>query len=271
MSWVVEIEVSDDVATTLSSYWKPGPSAARSHTTPHFCTSYTVNRMGTEATAVCYDDTSAFASSLVEGVPDQPLMTVSGFPLPAQNGFSPRLVPSGDQLIGVEISVADNQTVFLFHVYQRDDPGNPFSTWTQVSDLNVPSTAAASTLSMAPHPHMLSSPNQSFDTAFTELAESDNGTWTTVKTHSTSELGILEMSGFDFYLSPDGLRVIFEAAIGSQSDWYTLYSDRPSISDRFRAAEVLSGVPAGFGPFMTADCSRVYFFGLGTILYVEAE
>ena len=48
------------------------------------------------------------------------------------------------------------------------------------------------------------------------------------------------------------------------------YADRAMIADRFGPPSVLADVPWSQDLFMTEDCGRMYFPGLGNVLY-EAQ
>lgn len=74
-------------------------------------------------------------------------------------------------------------------------------------------------------------------------------------------------------LSPDGLRVVFHGSnVGSPAEVGVFYADRASLSAPFNAAVLLEGPPVGAAtPFMTGDCSRLYFSGLGSVFYVPEQ
>jgi hypothetical protein len=47
------------------------------------------------------------------------------------------------------------------------------------------------------------------------------------------------------------------------------YTDRPTIADRFRPAQMIANLPNIIAPVMTEDCGKLYFTALGTVLYFE--
>ena len=67
-------------------------------------------------------------------------------------------------------------------------------------------------------------------------------------------------------MATDGLRIVFYARALDQA-FYVMYSDRPTIDDRFRPADQITGVPNVADPFLTEDCARIYFSGLGSVFY----
>jgi hypothetical protein len=71
-------------------------------------------------------------------------------------------------------------------------------------------------------------------------------------------------------MSPDGLRVVYQAypAGGMRS---VVYADRERVDDPFQLVAPLENVPIASDLFMTADCGRIYFAGLGAISYVERD
>jgi hypothetical protein len=74
-------------------------------------------------------------------------------------------------------------------------------------------------------------------------------------------------------ISPDGLRVVFHGATGGATPVMGVYyADRANLSVPFNPAVLLVGPPEQAGtPFMTPDCSRIYFSGLGSVFYVPEE
>lgn len=72
-------------------------------------------------------------------------------------------------------------------------------------------------------------------------------------------------------LTPDGLRLVFQA-VGADGAAATFYMDRPAIDARFTVATPLAGVPGDvYDAYLTPDCTRVYFSGLGRIFYLEEQ
>ncbi len=105
-----------------------------------------------------------------------------------------------------------------------------------------------------------------------ELAETAPGTWAEVQLYQAFTLGMRTI--YDASLSPDGLRMVFSAMTigpGAGID-VVMYADRASVTDRFVGATRLEGPPSGGrAPFLTEDCARLYFSGLGSVFYVAQQ
>ena len=67
-------------------------------------------------------------------------------------------------------------------------------------------------------------------------------------------------------LSPDGLRLVLGSTTQQSK---VMYSDRPSVDMRFRQAVPLMDIPDVPDPFLTEDCARVYFSGIGSVFYAQ--
>jgi len=77
-------------------------------------------------------------------------------------------------------------------------------------------------------------------------------------------------------LSPDGLRLVFSATVMVSQSSVTgvMYASRDSVTTPFTYGEMvfLQGPPAeAETPFLTEDCSRVYFSGLESVFYVTEQ
>lgn len=100
-----------------------------------------------------------------------------------------------------------------------------------------------------------------------ELAEDAAGNWPQVAMYANNELGVF---GNTFpRVSGDGLRLLLMGTPPGGGQARLWYADRPSITERFVAARPIEGVPSVIDPFLTEDCSRIYFSGLQQIIYVR--
>lgn len=105
-----------------------------------------------------------------------------------------------------------------------------------------------------------------------ELDENPPGTWTEIpgRLYTIQTFGVGDIHSVP-QLSPDGLRVVFAGSTDTiHSSVY--YADRADLSQPFGVAAPVVGPPSdGAYPFMTYDCSRVYFAGLSSIFYVVEQ
>jgi len=92
------------------------------------------------------------------------------------------------------------------------------------------------------------------------------GAWSEPGTSTTpAGLGFL---GFDSWidLSPDGLRMVVQAVPPDETDTAMYYLDRSSPSGSFNAPQRID-LPRVNDPFITGDCTRVYYSGLQRVFY----
>jgi hypothetical protein len=100
-----------------------------------------------------------------------------------------------------------------------------------------------------------------------ELAIDGTGS-TEILQYSAAMLGVYQVNAAP-NLSPDGLRMVFVGEIdAADTAGHVFYSDRPDLTSPFRSAELLQGVPPVSDPFMSEDCSRLYFSAVQSVLYL---
>jgi hypothetical protein len=106
-----------------------------------------------------------------------------------------------------------------------------------------------------------------FPAALHEIVGHEGSGWQSVLPGYTTELGIQVATPPN--LSADGLRMVFRAYESTGNTFAVFYADRESIDARFGMAQPVAGVPDVSDPFMSDDCARIYFSGLGSLLYVD--
>jgi hypothetical protein len=170
------------------------------------------------------------------------------------------LAPDGDQLVVAE------QTSFVRYLHAGGDH------WTRADTLSWPaaitsSVYSASTPTRGTPRRMLAVDNSGY---LDELIDDGTGVLQLQQRYGQGALGIFNYN--DPMLSPDGLRALVygtrpdSTGLVQQSVWYT---DRASLADDFRPFDAMPDVPIVEDPFMTEDCARVYFSGIGSIWYVQ--
>ena len=180
-----------------------------------------------------------------------------------QNGLTKAwVVPEGDIVI-VAGSVAGTPRFTRFQ-HQSDD------TWLQISDLGIAANFGFTMggLTAGPTPHLI---RYDSNADFQEVIDDGSNTWATnvMPSYSRAELGVGNVLT-NPYLSADGLRMTFIGSPpGANSPQAVYYTDRPTIADRFRAAEVLPGVPLEAEAFLDPTCARVYLEALGSIFFEQ--
>jgi hypothetical protein len=207
------------------------------------------------------------SNSIVQGAIDSPMTPVADLTSTDSNvlRYAPRLSPEGDQVV-----VAETQQSPLVRQYVRYLHGGG-DHWTRNDVLVMPS--------MLPPIAWLSGPTRGparrllavgSDDSIYELVDDGSPNLQLRATYTAAMLGIHNLTAPQ--LSPDGLRIVVAAtqadAMGNvlQAVWYT---DRATLDDSFRPADPMPTVPVISDPFMTADCSRVYFTGIGSLWFVQ--
>jgi hypothetical protein len=211
------------------------------------CYAFTASTSGVGA-AECYDDDTI---SIVR--PGGALTAESGLP-PRSLFDEPRMSPEGDELI----LYSDSE----LRVYRY-----AAGSWTAAGSLPRPSNGSitASTPSSGLDRRVLLSDGQ----RVYEYANNGSGWTDTTQSYTFAELGVTEVERMN--LSPDGLRLVFYGH-GLPMDG-AFFASRTSTSERFARAALLEGVPfpSYADPFMTADCSRVYFAADYAMYYVVQQ
>ncbi len=220
------------------------------------CKDYVISTEAQRAMALCLDP-DTFEWRAAEGPIDGVLTPVPSFDDPIFQLQFLRLAPEGDELIAVYYATAR----YEFRTYQR----MPSGTWIRAADFGTTmSYLDISGPSRRPNRHVLRTGS---DQQLHEFVQDAGGLWTEVAAFTASELGVTFPGSPK--LSADGLRLLLTAAPPTASATRVMYSDRPTIQDRFRTAQPVEGVPRVLDAYMNDDCSRVYFGGLESVFYVQ--
>jgi hypothetical protein len=224
------------------------------------CLFYTTTRDRTLAAASC--EASALDDLPETGLPDGTLAPASLTGAPAASTFGEvRLTPEGDELWVRRLTPA-GATISVYRRVTDTD-------WTFVRDLSI--TTAADDRISAPSERIAGS-RRLLMHAFASFALrefSDDGTTTTLeRAYTMSDLGVTYALFPN--LTADGLRLVFagEPETGS-TGVATMYADRPGVNDRFGKAVALTAGPVAHDPFLTADCGRLYTWGLGSVFFAQ--
>jgi len=226
------------------------------------CTEYTISPTTQTAIAVCFD---GFELALAEGPIDKPLLKIQiPLPNPPYAYQQPRLPPEGDRLLieqqNTSLVNAGPIADSIYTVFKRSG-----GAW--VRDYDIPGIVGSQQIgrpSASPRAHWFVS---SFSTVV-EYIETTPRTWTAGTPFPAKDLGVDTVQG-GINLTSDGLRAVFTGAIGMTRSVY--YVERNSIDEKFGRATPLENVPEVDDPFLTDDCGRVYFSGLGTSIFFAEQ
>jgi hypothetical protein len=230
------------------------------------CVDYTTAADADLAMATC---TGAGTTAVFTGSIDQPLSN-AGITAPDPiNVRRPRLFPEG------------NGAYIVFDNYDAngDDELAEFQlangTWQNVGVLALSQWTTTFTLptyfgtpTRAPNRHIMVAACPDVicnDLVVHELVQKDDRSWIEPGApYRDVDLGVVQITDAP-NLSPDGLRMLLlaEPTVGRSQ---TFYADRPSIDVRFGPLVLLDTLPEN-ADFLTADCTRLYFSGLGSIFY----
>jgi hypothetical protein len=235
-------------------------------TTPHQvlfrpCNQYTTSdRADDTAVATCSDHVE-------QGSIDSELAVAPDLAAPDASTlqFTPTLSPEGDQVY-VFRYVSTTNTVLRYRRLATDrwDGGTALAFSSSITGRPI----ELSTPTRGPVRRTILHDGSGF---WHELVDDGSATLALVDTFDpVSVLGVYNASAAQ--LSPDGLRVVVYGTLPRsdgtvmQSVWY---ADRDSLGSRFRAAAALTDVPIVNDPFLSEDCERLYFSGIGSIWYVQ--
>jgi hypothetical protein len=230
------------------------------HQIPQTCNTFELTAAMDIATAYCSDQ---MPSQISSGPVDGPLKPNASLVSIGSNVLdNPHLAPEGDQLF---VRNWDRNTVVGFvRVYDRT--GDSFTlahdvtmagtTWDSFVKFGRPSAGPIRRM-------FLQNPSSS---SLTEVSIDGSGVATAMHTYSYDELGTTYVFTMPS-LSSDGLRIVFEASLGSING--IVYSDRASIDDVFRAGTLVPDIPPTVDPFLTEDCARLYFSAIGNVFWVK--
>jgi hypothetical protein len=118
--------------------------------------------------------------------------------------------------------------------------------------------------------HVLSLEPSAVDAVHVREWIATNGTWTEQGTYYTAAMFGLLVFDTNFDLSPDGLRIILQAVGPGDRMQQMYYLDRPSIDARFETAQRIDMLRV-LDPFITEDCTQVYFSDLDRTFYVSRQ
>ncbi|MDB4956243.1 MAG: hypothetical protein JWO36_3812 [Myxococcales bacterium] len=211
------------------------------------CLSYSITSGG-RAIALCVFNGSYHVA---EGPRDEPLIEIPEIVgSPTTTLLTPRLSPGGDMIV---VNSAGVQSSIL--VYSRIG-----GSWQPLANAPFVTTTAAflSTFERGPTGDRL------FVVTIAALEEwaYEGSTWRKLLTESVQELGVDTNT---LQVATDGLRAI----VPTTSSLY--FTDRPDQAAKFRPAVPINDIPAFQDVFMTDDCARLYFTGLGSIFYMQHE
>ena len=223
------------------------------------CQGYMTSPESDRAVAYCFDVGGAFGG-IVDGKVDGDLQLTTLTPAGSYDWA--RLSPEGN-----EIWVRDRSSPPKFAVFQWQSDHQ----WTHGRDLTIANVARDDYIT-APS-RAVGGKRRVVRYAFNDFKlyeYDDDGTATSPPIRSYDVNVDL---GSDFVSLPNldasGLRLVFVGETPGTSYSQTFYADRASLDDAFSIAKPLATAPVAFDPFMTADCSRIYTSGLGSIFYAQ--
>ena len=226
------------------------------------CQQYTISATTGIALAWCYAPNYANMAGPVDG-------ELSPLSLTSRYGpaiYSPLITPEGDRFY----AQGYNSTTFAYELASFLAVGD--GSWTDGVVQTLPFTFASGdslgTPSRAPSRHALYVHNT--DQTWHDLVETAPDTWSDAHSYAAADLGISYM--YEPQLSSDALRLVALGEIAGENAYEVLYTSRASPDDVFPPMQKLPGVPTGATyPFLNEDCSRVYFAGLSSTLYVQQQ
>lgn len=229
------------------------------HQIPQRCGEYATSSTG-RAIAMCFEPTM----QLAEGPLDDTLTPIPEFAKSGPPNLDhARYAPEGDELIVRRWD--DGSVSGRILVYRRND-----GAWTYDHDIKLPNNQAIDSFvrfgspSRAPNRRLLVR-NTTSD--FDEIEIDATGASTKIKTITPASIGLTNLAGIVPNLSADGLRMVVYGASSTMSGMF--YTDRASLADSFRAATLLDDVPGAGDPFLSEDCSRLYFSAIGSVFWVQ--
>jgi hypothetical protein len=228
------------------------------------CTAYTQSSTADLAIGVCTGVAGASNTLIEQGPVDSELQGTDITPSAGFDFSYAALAPEGDQLWVIRGEAAAG--VATISVYDRAPPNS----WTfAYVAYTLPATDTGASLSppmrVGPDRHMLYTVGADIH----ELQELSLGVWSELRIYGRNSLGVMLFGSAT--LSPDGLRMVFTGTSSGPGPGSpgVFYSDRASVTDAFTTSTFLEGPPVdGQTPFLTEDCGRVYFSGLGSVFFV---
>jgi hypothetical protein len=203
------------------------------------CTSYTVSTTG-RALAVCRLDGQA---RIAEGAIGEPMTAAPGFDALGVVYDSPRLATTGGRAI-----VRVGGTHYL---YTRAE-----TSWVQGAAI------AATPLQFVSGPTRVGRIIAVSSGIVRELADNGDGTFSQVGMQTFAALGLTNV-GDQVHLTGDGLRLVMRGSVGTGTE--LLYSDRRDLASGFAPFVRMPEIAFLGHGYMTEDCARLYFSGLGNV------
>ena len=229
------------------------------HQIPQTCVEWTGSLVSGKALAMCYEPLLQVAQGPIEG----PVVPIVGFETVNKVHFDAvRTLPDGDQVL---IRRWDESSVVgELRVYNRG--ANDVLTYSH--EIKLPDGRTTDAFIRVGSPSR--GPMRRMFTNLTglglaEIEFDETGASTLIATYTEADLGVQQFTGLPPNITGDGLRMTFLGSGGANA---VFYSDRTSVTEKFRGARPIVGVPA-IDSFMTDDCERLYFGALGSVLYVQ--
>ena len=220
------------------------------------CTNYSESRTTRQAVAQCAVSQQMF---VMQGPIDGPLA-----PIAELTGFYARLAPEGDVLYTG--GYATGGVAWFAHM--RNDAG----LWERTVEVAFPPTSLnyLGTPSRGPLRRVMVV-DYNAQTALLEYELAPSGDLRLLDRYSAADLGVAAFNGSMMNMSPDGLRAVFVAyGVGdTPGEMRVFYADRATVAQRFGAAVLLPDVPTSREAYLSEDCGRIYFPGLGSLLYLR--
>lgn len=227
------------------------------------CVGYTLSRTADLAFATCSKpsgDASMFQPS--QGAVDSATL-VDATLVPTASLGQPKLAPDGDELWATTFDT--NGASLAGYSRSGTTWTHAFDVFRFVGQLDAGTPMRAGTTRRV----LFHSGN-----AIHELDQVAPGSWTEINV-GVYTLAYLQVDAIMSApnVTPDGLRMVFGARVGVlQPRLGVFYADRATLADPFGPAVRIDAVPDQAGtPFLTEDCSRLYFSGLRSVLYVPQQ
>ena len=224
------------------------------------CTDYSASPSTGLATVLCRESTQVLVE---EGPLDGPFVPSVGIDSgPGLAVAHPRLSPEGDELFTIQ-SPSGGPGVLV--AYARQSNGSWLRAYDVTIPFAVPSSARIGRVTRGPARRVMIGV---YDGYVHELEFDRTGASKEVGTYGPSNLGGANYTESAPNLSADGLRMIYDT-YGDTTVLFMGYADRPNVDAPFGAPRELDGVPSVFDPVMTEDCSRIYFSGVSSLLWIQ--
>lgn len=248
----VDARIEIDAPTTCPGTGTvPGYARTPTQVLAQECSSYQRTTSGDLAIASCI---VGISYGSVEGPADGPLDRPS---LPGNTYGQRRLDPAGGTLYAISTTAPIEVLAF-----RRDGTG-----WTVDAKLPFvyPTMALSTVARIGDAVHLIVVDSSVLPNEIHEWV-GVGGTWNEQGPSTTpAGLGVL---GFDSWidLSPDGLRMVVQAVLPNETDTAMYYLDRSSPTGSFGTPQRID-LPRVSDPFITDDCTRVYYSGLDRVFY----